>query len=75
MLMMLCYYNPQLLKYEWAIEMVQQQGTSVSLDRFTALIALFNNNTEKADFSSQGFKLLWEKEKELEVQILEVLIK
>ena len=37
-------------------------GGKISNDGFTALISLFNGNTEMTDSNSPGFKLLWEKD-------------
>jgi len=34
------------------------------------LIWLFNGNTKKTDFNSNGFKLLWEKEKDIYIDKL-----
>ena len=61
--MVLCYFNPQLLSHSWAVELVQRLNGKVINDEWTALILLFYGNIEKIDFNSDGFKLLWEKEK------------
>ena len=37
---------------------------------WTALIKLFQGNAEKTDFGSKGFRLLWEKEKDIRVDKL-----
>ena len=65
--MMLCNWNPQLLKYDWAVELVQRVGGKVDNNENTALILLFWKNPEKTDFNSKGFKLLWEKEKGISI--------
>ena len=62
-LMVLCRYNPQLLRHRWAIEMVQRQGGRVKSDGLTALIKLFVGNARRTDFSQRGFRLLWDREK------------
>ena len=56
------------------MELVQQQGGRVNNDGFTALIRLFQLNPGKTDFSSNGFKLLWEKEKGINVGELKKLM-
>ena len=68
--MMLCHYNPILLKHEWAVELVQYLGGKVIKGRFTALMSLFAGNIDNADFNSIGFKLLWEKEKGIKMNEL-----
>ena len=42
-------------------------GGKVDNGGWTALILLFNRKPEKTDFNSKGFKLLWEKEKDIDV--------
>ena len=59
-----------MLGHDWAVELVQQQGGKVDYSGYTALIWLFNKNPEKADFNSNGFKLLWEREKDIRVDKL-----
>ena len=68
--MYLCSNSPQLLNHDWTIELVQQLNGKVSNSRWTALIWLFNGNPEKTDFNSDGFKLLWEKEKNININDL-----
>ena len=68
--MYLCWHNPQLLNHDWAVELVRRQNGKVSNSGFTALILLFYGKPEKTDFSSKGFKLLWEKEKDINVYSL-----
>jgi len=68
--MYLCYCKPQLLNHVWAVELVQQPGEKVNYDGETALILLFIIKPDKTDFNSDGFKLLWEKEKDIEVDRL-----
>ena len=66
----LCYYNPQLLRHDWAIELVEcQSGKSVTGGN-NALILLFLGNTHKTDFNSTGFKMLWEREKNIKINEL-----
>ena len=74
-LMKLCYFNPQLLHYDWAVELVQRLGGKIDNYKYTALISLFIENPEKIDFSSKGFKLLWEKEKDIIVDVLKYLMR
>ena len=69
-LMYLCYCKPQLLNYDWAVELVQRLGGKVDNNGSTALIQLFIENPEKTDFNSNGFKLLWENEKNIKVDEL-----
>ena len=69
-LMWLCRFNPQLLNLDQAVELVQQLGEKVNNGRETALIQLFYYNSEKVDFNSNGFKLLWEKEKDIYIDKL-----
>ena len=66
----MCRHNPQLLEYDWAVELVRSQAGNVDLDGCTALIWLFNGNADRTDFSSLGFNLLWEKEKRIEINEL-----
>ena len=66
-LMILCEYNPQLLNHDWAVELVQRQCGKVDKYGWTALMLIFYESTDKADFGSSGFKLLWEKEKNIKV--------
>ena len=68
--MYLCYDNPQLLNHEWAVDLVQRLGGKVSNYGDTALMLLFDNNAYKTRFNSQGFKLLWEREKNIKIDIL-----
>ena len=68
--MILCRNNSQLLNHDWAVELVQRLGGKVDNIGETALIGLFYRNPEKTDFNSNGFKLLWEKEKGIEVDSL-----
>ena len=65
--MWLCRFNPQLLSHNWVVELVQQLGGKVDKGGETTLIWLFFGNTEKTDFGSKGFKLLWKKEKNINV--------
>ena len=62
---MLCQQNPQLLKHDWAVELVKLFSGKADKNGRTALISVFIRNAEKTDFNSTGFKLLWEKEKNL----------
>ena len=71
-LMILCWYNPQLLKYEWASKLVKQQSEKVDIFGYTALMYLFNGYNENIEFSSIGFKLLWEKEKDINTDFLKI---
>ena len=64
--MCLCRHNPQLLVHEWAVQLVRRLSGKVNDNGWTALIRLFKGTPEKVDFSSRGFKLLWEKEKNIE---------
>ena len=56
--------------HDWAIELVHRLGGKVDKYGSTALIKLFYRNLEKTDFNSDGFKLLWEKEKNIKVDEL-----
>ena len=49
-------------------------GGNVNNNGNTALILLFYKNPEKTDFNSNCFKLLWEKEKDIEVDRLKEYI-
>ena len=69
--MKLCFNNPQLLCYDWVVELVQRLGGKENNSGDTALILLFRGYPEKTDFNSIGFKLLWEKEKNIKVYLLE----
>ena len=40
-------------------------GGEMDNDGWTALIFIFFGNAQKADFGSADFKLLWEKEKDI----------
>ena len=73
--MMLCCHNPQLLNYDWAVELVQQLSGKICNNGGTALIQLFNRNTELINFNSNGFKLLWEKEKNIKKYDLEIILR
>ena len=68
--MILCWFNSQLLNHDWAVELVQRLGGKVNDYGITALTWLFNGNPEKTEFNSNGFKLLWEKEKDINVDEL-----
>ena len=63
-----------MLGHDWAVELVQRQGGKVDDDGLTALIYLFQGNPEKTDFRSNGFKLLWEREKDIKVDSLKKLM-
>ena len=54
--MQLCWSNPQLLRHDWAVELVQLLNGKVSNGGNTALTLLFYKNPENTDFSSDGFK-------------------
>ena len=69
-LMILCRNNPQLLNHDWTIGLVQRQSGNVDYAGETALIRLFKGYPYKTDFNSNGFKLLWEKEKNIKVDEL-----
>ena len=71
-LMILCKNNPQLLKYEWAVKLVQLQGGKIDGVGWTALVLLFTEKAEFTDFGSIGFKLLWQKEKSISTDELKV---
>ena len=53
------------MNFNWSIELIQRYGGKVSNGKNTVLIFIFYGNTEKTDFDSNGFKLLWEKEKSI----------
>ena len=42
---------------------MKRQGGKIDNNGITALISLFEGNAEKAHFGSNGFKKLWEIEK------------
>ena len=65
--MVLCINNPFLLKYNWTVELVQRLGGKISDGGYTALLLLFYGDTEKTIFDSIGFKILWKKEKNIDV--------
>ena len=69
--MTLCFFSPHLINCEWVVELVNRLGGNVTNSGWTALIWLFYRNPEKTDFGSQGFKLLWEKEKDINVNVLQ----
>ena len=73
-LMWLCIYNPQLLRHDWAVELVHRLSGKVSNSEYAALTMLFQGNPEKTDFSSKGFKLLWKKEKDINVNGLKKMM-
>jgi len=68
--MNLCYLNPQLLNHDWAVELVQRLGGKFYDYGWTSLIWLFTGYPENTDFNSNGFKLLWMKEKNINVDKL-----
>ena len=68
--MTLCYHNSQLLRFDWAVELVQRLGGIVNNVGNTALLKLLLGNAEKTDFSSRGFKILWEIEKNIKIDEL-----
>ena len=70
--MNLCWYNPQMLNHDQAIELVHRHSGKVDNNGNTTLILLFWLNPEKTDFNSNSFKLLWEKEKDIEVDSLKI---
>ena len=45
-------------------------GGKADKEGWTALILLFIGNTEKTDFSSIGFKVLWQREKSIKIDRL-----
>ena len=49
---------------------MQRLSGKVTNGRYTALIWLFSGKTDKTDFSSDGFKLLWENEKSINTEKL-----
>ena len=52
------------------MELVKRYGGKSNKNECTALISLFYANPEKTDFGTLGFKLLWEKEKEINISEL-----
>ena len=56
------------------MELVQQLGGRIDKYGYTAMILLFRGNTEKTDFGLNGFKLLWEKEKDISVDKLKEMM-
>ena len=56
------------------MELVQQQGGKVDNDGYTALIRLFRGISGKTYFGSNGFKLLWKKEKDINADELRKLM-
>ena len=68
--MVLCFYNPQLLNQEWSLELVQRLGGKVGSGGYTALIWLFIGSASKTDFCTSGFKMLWEREKDININHL-----
>ena len=68
--MILCSCNPQLLNHNWAVELVQQHGGKLDNDGWTALILCFNKISEKVNINTTGFNLLWEMEKDINVNEL-----
>ena len=73
--MILCSFYSQLLNHDWAVELMHQLSGKVDNNGSTALIQLFIIKPEKTDFNSDGFKLLWEKEKDIEVDELKYLMR
>ena len=74
-LMWLCLINSQLLNHDWTVEFVQRLGGKVSKNGYTALMWLFDGNPENTDFNSNAFKLLWEKEKNINIKELKELMR
>ena len=72
--MYLCNKSPQLLNNDYGVELVKLLGGKVAKDGYTALILLFEGNTDKIDFGSDGFKLLWEREKNMNEGLLKHVI-
>ena len=72
--MILCSCNPRLLSYDWAVELAQRQSGRAGNSGETALILLFRWKPEKTNFGSKGFKLLWEKEKDISVDKLKEMM-
>ena len=70
MLMILCYNNQQLLIYDWAVDLVQQQSGKIDNEGYIALIKLFRWKPEKTNFNSNSFKLLWKMEKNIKIDKL-----
>ena len=64
-LMQLRKSNPRLLSHDWAVELVQQVGGKENNSSEAALILLFQWSPEKTDFNSDGFRLLWEAEMDI----------
>ena len=69
-LVYLCSHNSHLLRYDWAVELVQRLNGKFDTRGLTALIWLFERNSYKTDFSTNGFKLLWEEEKGINADVL-----
>ena len=73
--MTLCHYNSQLLDLEWAGQLVNQHERKTDKNGNTALILLFMGKAEKTKFYSEGFKLLWEREKGINEATLKTKMK
>ena len=63
-------YNSQLLNNNWEVELVQQLGGKADINEQVALLELFYGKPEKIKFDSNGFKLLWQKEKDINIDML-----
>ena len=64
-LMVMCKENPQLLRYQWAIDLVHCLKCKVDHDELTALIHFFKGMTWITNFNFAGFRLLWDCEKNI----------
>ena len=73
--MTLCRNKSHLLKHEWIANLVRHLGGKVNTNGDTALIKLFEGCTNKTEFNSDSFKLLWNIEKNIEKYKLKKLMR
>ena len=73
--MYLCFSNPQLLNHDLAVRLMQRQSGKVDNGRDAALIRLFKGYPYKTDYNSNGFKLLWENEKYINIYVLKTQLR
>ena len=73
--MYLCTFNPQMLSLDWVSELIDSLSGMQNEINDTALIKIFeSSNRHKVDFGSPGFKLLWNREKDVNVEELHIRI-
>ena len=64
--MNLCEYNPQLLKYDWSLKLVDEHCGKTYRCEKTALMRLFESkHLNEIDLNSEAFRKLFNVEKDL----------